>query len=263
MSPYVCISLPYFLGKALESTSELQAIRDSQVIAQLGAQWVEVQPTFTSDEYPVVSANRALAAAIQSHSDRIPLIFAPDCVSALGIMKGLESRQPAVLWFDAHGDFNTPETTPSGFLGGMPLAALVGRGNEALIQAIGLAPISESRVTITDARNLDPEEGRALRSSQVSFLPRLSDVHQTDWSGASLYIHLDTDVLDPSEMPTLHYPEPNGPSLDDLIGVLKHVRANTSITGVYFSLWDDSLPGAPQAKEATLRLIQTLVSKDQ
>lgn len=103
----------------------------------------------------------------------MPLIFASDCCSALGAMKGFEAQSPAVLWYDAHGDFNTWETTPSGFLGGMPLAWLVGRGDMQVMNGVGLSPILERDVFITDARNLDPGEAIALRESAVTHLPCL------------------------------------------------------------------------------------------
>ena len=89
-----------------------------------------------------------------------PVSIAGDCCSAIGMLTGLQRAgiDPTLVWFDAHGDFNTMETTLSGFLGGMPLAMLVGRGDLALPEAVGLAPLPESRVILTDGRDLDPPE---------------------------------------------------------------------------------------------------------
>ncbi len=256
---WVCIGVPYYIGESMDSDSELRTIRDT-IPAEIGAEWIEVQPAWQEGENPVITVNRTTAEVIASHPDCTPLVFAPDCVSAWGIMKGLEAKAPDVLWFDAHGDFNTPETTRSGYLGGMPLAAMVGRGNEDLMRGLSFSPISETKVTLTDARNLDPEEGELVRSSAVTHLKSIRDVLNVDWAKKPLYIHLDTDVLDPADMPTLNYPEPNGPSLDELIDVLKHVRQSASVAGIYISLWDDALPGADAARAATLQLTRTLVS---
>src|SRR5512136_997268 len=81
------------------------------------------------------------------HGDR-PVSLAGDCCTPLGVLAGLQQAGlvPVLLWLDAHGDFNTWETTPSGFLGGMPLAMLVGRGDQTMAQAVGLRPLPESRV---------------------------------------------------------------------------------------------------------------------
>jgi arginase len=260
MTQYVCLGAPYYLGQPLENPSELQTIRNHTLFSELSAEWVDVEPDFTRFLNPVTAVHAAIANAISQYPDHTPLIFAPDCVSALGIMKGLERQSPDVVWLDAHGDFNTPQTTPSGFLGGMPLAALVGRGNEALMQGLQLVPISESRVTLSDARNLDPGESQLLQSSAVTHLNLISDLEKVNWSGKPVYLHLDTDVVDPTDMPTLHYPEPNGPSLEAVASVVKHIARSSRLVGAYISLWDGRLPGADKAREATFHLVRALVS---
>lgn len=258
MTEYVCIGVPYWLGESHPDRTEVAAVQASGLAQELGAEWVEIAPDFGSDEPPVVAVNRALAQAIMAQRGRVPLVFASDCTSCLGMMKGLEAHQPDVLWYDAHGDFNTPETTPSGFLGGMPLAALVGRGNQHLMEGLGMEPIAETRVIISDARNLDPEEALALRASAVLHLPRIDDLMTYDWNGRTLYIHFDTDVVDSGEMPAMNYPEPGGPTLAQTAASLRHVVAQARPAGVLFSLWNDTLPGADRALQATLELVRAL-----
>ena len=146
-----------------------------------------------------------------------------DCTSCLGMVKGLEANSPAILWYDSHGDFNTPETSPSGFLGGMPLAALVGRGNQHLMRGINLQPIAESKVIISDVRNLDPEEGLMLRASDVTVCHTLDALNAATLPDGPLYIHYDTDVVDCAEMPAMSYPEPDGPSLQASIDSLSQI----------------------------------------
>jgi arginase len=119
---------------------------------------------------PVISVNRAIAEAIQAHHDAIPMIMAGDCTACVGAMKGLEAQSPHVLWYDAHGDYNTPETSPSGFLGGMPLAAMVGRGSQWMLEGVKMTPIAEERVVLIDARDLDPEEAQLVRESKTHAL---------------------------------------------------------------------------------------------
>lgn len=258
MSNYVCIAVPYWLGEHKPERSEVEAIRKSGIADELGAQWVEIQPDFASVDDPVIAVNRALAKTIQNHADKVPVVFASDCTSCLGMMKGLQAQAPAILWFDSHGDFNTPETSPSGFLGGMPLAALVGRGNQHLIRGMGLSPIAESDVMVTDVRNLDPEEGEQLRASEVRIFDKVEDLLSASLPEKALYIHFDTDVVDASEMPAMNYPEPNGPTLKQSVETLQHVIDNSRVSGILFSLWNDTLDGADVALSATLELVRIL-----
>lgn len=260
MPDFVCIGVPYYLGESKPDRREVEALRRSGVAAELGAEWIDIEPDFSAVDDPVVTVNRALAAAINAHSGKLPIVFANDCTSCLGMVKGLESRAPTVLWYDSHGDFNTPETSPSGFLGGMPLAALVGRGNQHLMRGLALEPIPEADVIITDVRNLDPEEGDMLRSSGVTIHETLDSLRNSGVPDRPLYIHFDTDVVDCKEMPAMSYPEPNGPGLEDCIQSLKFVFAQGNTAAILFSLWNQTLEGSDVAMAATRRLILSLKS---
>ena len=258
MSKYVCIGVPFYLGEAIAERREVEALRQSGIADELEAEWVDIAPDFAAADNPVVAVNRALAKTIRAHADKIPVVFANDCTSCLGMVKGLEAKSPLILWYDSHGDFNTPETTPSGFLGGMPLAALVGRGNQHLMRGLELAPIAEADVFITDVRNLDPEEGVMLRESEVTIFESLADLHTGPLPDKPLYIHFDTDIVDCAEMPAMSYPEPGGPSLNESIESLKRVLAPGNAAGILFGRWNDTLERSDEAMEATLRLIRAL-----
>ena len=260
MSQYVCIGVPYYLGESRPDRCEVGKLRQSGIADELDADWVDITPDFNAVDDPVVAVNRALAAAIQAHSGKLPVVFANDCTSCLGMVKGLSAKAPIILWYDSHGDFNTPETTPSGFLGGMPLAALVGRGNQHLMRGINLEPIPEADVIITDVRNLDPEEGVMLRSSEVTIHQSLDSLHIATLPDRPLYIHFDTDIVDCHEMPAMSYPEPNGPSLQECVLSLKRVLAQGNTAAILFSLWNETLDGADEALTATRRLILSLKS---
>jgi arginase len=261
MTPYVCIGVPYFLGELQPERTELATLYASGIASALNAPWVDVVPDFKSGLPSVVAVNRALSDVIAAHSDRVPLVFGQDCINSLGVMAGLQQRavDPEVLWYDAHGDFNTPATTITGFLGGMPLAALVGRGNRDLVDSIGLDAIAESLVTLTDARNLDAAEAEALATSGVAHLRYLRDVHQIEWGEEPLYVHIDLDVVDAAEMPAVTHPEQGGSSVAQLIETLLHVRESARIVAVSFTLWKGDLPGADVSLANTLRIIRGLV----
>ena len=258
MSKTICIGVPYYLGEKKSDRTEVQTLRAAGIAEELNAKWVEIEPDFQASDDPVVAVNRALAVTIQAYPDKVPVVFANDCTSCLGMVKGLEKRAPAVLWYDSHGDFNTPETTPSGFLGGMPLAALVGRGNQHLMRGIDLEPIAESDVIVSDGRNLDPEEGIMLRESQVTIYETLQALNTAALPEKPLYIHFDTDVVDCEDMPAMSYPEPDGPSLQESIDSLQHVISKSNMVGILFSLWNGTLSGSDRALAATLALIRAL-----
>lgn len=258
MPDYIFIGVPYWLGESKDGRTEVESVKNSGIAAELNAEWVDIQPDFDTYDNPIIAVNHAIADTIQANADKVPVVFASDCTSCLGMVKGLASHQPAVLWYDSHGDFNTPETSPSGFLGGMPLAAMVGRGNEHLMQGMELAPLAESDIIATDVRNLDPEEGEMLRGSDVTIYDTVDGLLTANLPDKPLYIHFDTDVVDSDDMPAMNYPEANGPSLEDTAKTLKHVIQETNTVGILFSLWNDTLEGADKALAGTLDLVRSL-----
>jgi arginase len=177
-----------------------------------------------------IGAAFALAGAVSVLVGRavadgaFPLILSGNCgPAALGAVAGL-GGSASVVWFDAHGDFNTPETTVGGFLDGMQLATLTGRCWSGLAAGIpGFRALPETAVGLVGARDLDPLEAKALAASGIervgvaslreqlpAVLNRLQDRH------SPAYLHLDLDVLDPSEGRVNPYAAPNGLTRADL-----------------------------------------------
>ena len=145
---------------------------------------------------------------------KLPVSIAGDCCTTLGMLTGLQraGRDPALIWFDAHGDFNTWETTPSGFLGGMPLAMMVGREEQTMPKAQALSPLAENRVILTDARDLDPGEKQLIEESDVIHLPDVKNLLNAMLPNAPLYIHIDMDIINPANAPAMNYLAAGGPS---------------------------------------------------
>ena len=103
-----------------------------------------------------------------------PFAIVGDCCQVIPVMAGLERAgvKPTLVWLDSHGDFNTWDTTPSGFLGGMPLAMLTGRGDQRMMQAVAQTTIADERVILSDGRDLDPGERLLVEQSEIRFLSR-------------------------------------------------------------------------------------------
>ena len=261
MTHYVCFGVPYYIGKHHTDRTEVETVERSGIADEIGAEWVNIEPDFAAAPDPLSAVNRALAQAIAAHPNCTPLIFASDCCSALGAVKGLSARHNdlAVLWFDAHGDFNTEETTPSGFLGGMPLAWLVGDGDQRYMRGIDLLPIAQADVIITDARDLDPEESVRLKESAITHLKKVDELFAVSLPNKPLYVHFDTDVVDIVEMPGMGYPAPNGPPLDMCVTALERVAQDGNVVGLLFSLWNGSLPTDGKSLAGVLRLARAFV----
>src|SRR5215217_3258315 len=120
-----------------------------------------------------VDLDRQLANAVAAARARgaFPLTLAGNCISSVGTVAGLGAGPTGVLWFDAHGDFNTPETTIGGFLDGMALATVVGRCWTSLAAGVpGFVPVAEENVVLVGARDLDPAEAALLAASGVVHL---------------------------------------------------------------------------------------------
>jgi arginase len=258
MPQFVCIGVPTFLGEHRADRAEVDAVKKSAFAGAIGAPWIDLAPDFGATGDPLVAVNRALAETVAAQRPAISIIFAADCVSALGAVKGL-GGDVGVIWYDAHGDFNTPETSPSGFLGGMPLAMLVGRGDVRLLEALDLAPLDERDVILTDARDLDPAEAVAVRTSAITHLPRVDQLLTAPLPAKPLYIHLDVDVVDPDELPVSGYPAPGGPRLDAVAATLARVARDGTVAGLLVSLCSDALSTDPLVLADMLRLVRAVV----
>lgn len=162
-----------------------------------------------------------------------------DCCQTLGVMAGLQRAglDPVLVWLDAHGDFNTPETSPSGFLGGMPLAMLVGRGDQTLMRQLSLAPMRETDVILSDARDLDPQERVSLKESAVRHVTRFEDVAANVPGGRPIFVHFDVDVIDSSEVPEVGYPVAGGPSAAAVRDLAARLRETGRLVAVSMTTW--------------------------
>jgi arginase len=169
----------------------------------------------------------AMARAVargRSDGGRPVVVACGDCLTALGAVAGLQAAgdDPAVVWFDAHGDVQTPETTSSGYLAGMALRLLTGYHPELIASRLGLRPVPEDRIVLVGARDLDPPEvtyldQAAIRRCQVTDLP------VAELPDGPLYVHVDLDVIDGAQLPGVRYPTPGGPDagqVADALGLL-------------------------------------------
>jgi arginase len=206
--------------------------------------------------------HRAIADAVAEAAR--PLLLSGDCPTSLGVVAGLQRRHRAiaVVWLDAHGDFNTPAITTSGYLGGMPLAMLAGHAPELFADPLGLRPVPEHTIVLADARDLDPAERDALAASQVRRIPATADAFRAALSRLGdlpVYLHVDVDIMDSTEVPGLRFPSGPGPSLGDIENCLNVITASADVTAACLACaWLPGQVSRPPAREAIARLAGAL-----
>jgi arginase len=176
----------------------------------------------------VFALTRRLAARVRSAvaDGAFPFVLAGDCNSCLGTVAGCGIDGLGVVWFDAHADFDSPETSQSGSLDGMGLAMLTGRGWQGLRGTVpGLAPIDEDHVVLTAVRDLAPPQWNRIRGSRVR-IPKSDNFSEADFRLAlddlhdrarRVYLHIDLDALDPREGTANQYSTPGGLTYPQLL----------------------------------------------
>jgi arginase len=169
----------------------------------------------------------------------VPALLAAECSIALTTLPAVAAKRPdaRVLWLDAHADFNTPDTTPSGYLGGMALAGAVGRWQHGL----GDGEMPPERVVLAGVRDLDEAEREALEGGPVTVIGS-SPVEtlvavKNALDGAPVYLHLDLDVIDPEEFPA-QFPAPGGLPAEKLYDLLEAVAADCELVGMEITAFE-------------------------
>jgi arginase len=191
----------------------------------------------------------------------VPLLMAGDCSISLTTLPTVLRHRPEakVLWLDAHGDYNTPDTTSSSFLGGMCLAGACGEWSSGLAD-----PIPAERVVLAGVRDLDPAERELLERSAAtvigaSVVETLVAV-QNALDGAPVYVHLDLDVLDPSIFPA-QFPAPGGLAPEKLYDLLEAVAEECELVGLEITAFEapDDEEERQEAAALALHVLEPLL----
>ena len=195
----------------------------------------------------VVHVHRALGGKDATGTPPRLILVGGDCTSNAGAMAGLKRRLPdarlAIAWFDAHGDFNIPTTTPSGNVWGMPFAMLCGRGDLALVASVSGPTVREEDAALLGGQVLDEQESRMLASSGIAhfgagMLAGAAGLAALEtWARVvggrtdGMYIAFDLDAIDQSEGIVVAMPEPKGLSLWTATVAIRLLAATNRIVG--------------------------------
>lgn len=175
---------------------------------------------------------------------RAVLVTGGNCSHSVGVLAGIQrARGPlariGMVWLDAHGDYNTPNTTISGMLGGMPVAVCAGLGHARWRELAGvMAPLPTERIVLVDVRNLDAEEERLIRSTATTVAAAAPGRPGADLRAAVdelaarcdlIYLHVDSDILDAALTPNHHTREAGGIDLAQAAAAMEVVLATGKV----------------------------------
>lgn len=194
---------------------------------------------------------RALAARVRD-TDDFPVVLSGHCGASMGVAAGLGADDLAVLWFDAHGDYNTPDATESGFLDGMCLAVMTGRCWRNLASTIpGFTPLDPRRVVHVGSRDYSPGEREALLRDGVRMEPRFDRL-----DAARILVHVDLDVIDASYGRANPYACEGGLSPEDVLRVIDEARRALPIAGLTIASYDPGCDADGRIAAAAERIVR-------
>jgi len=273
-SPIAMIGVPTALGGHLSGMEHTPAeMRALGIVERLGvrpgladvrvhdAGDVSISPGYLPDHDPRAKNRAAICAFLPRERDLVAatlaagaagadarlLVLGGDCTAHAGALAGLRAARPdarfAIAWFDAHGDFNTPDTTPSGNVWGMPFAMLLGRGDPDLVAAADGPTVMEQDAALFGGQVLDETESRMLAASRVAqfgagMLGTESGRAAVEgWARAvasrvdGIYIAFDMDCLDAAGGWAVTMPEPDGLALETAVAVIRILAAAMPVVG--------------------------------
>jgi arginase len=177
-----------------------------------------------------------------------PVLLSGSCFAGLGMVAGMSESSPGVVWFDAHGDFNTPDSTVDGYFDGMGLAVLTGEAWRSMSgDSMGGGTVPESAVVLVGARDFDPAEQIRLEASAIRHLPP-----ETIDSGEAvvkavgalrpvptgLYVHVDLDVVDAEEARVNIYSVPGGLTASQLGSQIRSLMESCPVRALSLTAYD-------------------------
>lgn len=233
----------------------------SRIARELNAEAIEIEPpdAWRHEIGTAFQLNRALASRVRE-SREFPVVLSGNCGSAVGTAAGIGTDDLAVLWFDAHGDYNTPDTTDSGFLDGMAMAILTGRCFTNLASTIpGFAPVPPRRTMHVGARDYSPGERDALLADHVHLVePPLHDISFDGIDAKRILVHVDLDVIDPQFGRANPYAVGGGLSPDDVLRVIALARERFELAALVIASYDPACD--PEGKIAAIgaRIVRSI-----
>jgi arginase len=203
----------------------------------------------------------------------LPIILSGNCSATVGVMAGHNSTTTGVIWFDAHGDCETPETTTSGFLDGMAISMLLNRSWQNLLARHQLhSPLTGKNIALIGARDLSNHEEQFIKTTGINHITVDEIKHfNTDAiksicsefvrSGMQkIHVHVDVDVIDPLVAPSNSYAVGKGLSTKEVFNMIDACKRVIPIASATISSYDPSLDGNNKMLQVINTLVQNIVN---
>lgn len=206
-----------------------------------------------------------------STSGEFPVILSGSCAyPGVGVVAGLAEEAPAVVWFDAHGDFNDPETGDSGYFDGMGVSVLTGSAWQGMLATVdGAGPIPETSVLHVGGRDFDDPEIVRVEASELNLLTvdGVRGVGLPDALAAlrpkpsGVYLHLDLDVLDGDELPVNVYSASDGLTAEELEDAVTSILDAQPVRAMSLTAYDPTVDEADAIPAIALQLLRRLAER--
>ena len=278
------IQVPFMAGDGTHAASHgpgrlveacVERLRGDRVGGAVEHVRVELPPEATFPDVVAASGavNQRLCVAVRHAvtAGRLPIILAGSCDAAVGVVSGLpDGDRCGLVWIDAHGDFNTPESSVSGFLPGMSLAMVVGHCHRPLWSAVGgRGPLQEADVVLVGVRSLSPDqEVDRLRRSAIQVIPWQHGQPVGDVALAldrlagrvnQVYLHIDNDALDPIIAPgVVDEPVAGGLTMAAVRAVIRDVEIRFRIAAATIATYTPANDHDDKTLETDLTIIELL-----
>ena len=241
---------------------------------RVDVQCIEVETDPMNPIKTTFEVNRLLArqVGVALESGKFPMVLAGNCNNCVGAIAGLHQENLGVIWFDAHGDFNTPETSYSGYLDGMALALATGDCWQGLLDTIpGFIPVAGNHIVHIGGRDIDPKESArfsrggatlvdskslqtiGIRQGLEAAFQSLS--HHTD----RVYVHIDMDIVDPVVARSKNFAPTGGLTVEQVVEALHMIQEYFNIRAGTIAACDPDSDREGRAITAGLTFAQVLV----
>jgi arginase len=277
----VClIQVPFHAGDERHgSSSGPQRLSEAGAVELLAARGIGARAEVVDRTGPFrdtasssAEVNRRIAALVREAVDagELPVVLAGSCNAALGVLAGFDHSRCGAVWLDAHADFNTPESTASGFFAGMSAAIAAGHCYRDYWSQIGdNTRVAEEAFVMLGVRDVSPEaERERLRASAIRVVewqdgkPRGDVVAALDHlSGrvSEVYLHVDFDVFAPDVAPGVaDEPVPGGLSVDDAEGIVRATAERFRVRAVTLATYTPDRDRDDKTLRVALRLIELI-----
>ena len=275
------IQVPYDLGREEVGMGKapprfLQAGADHLLAEQgyeVSVERVQRAQPYRDEHSAIADVQRQLADAVREAMEqgKVPVVLGGTCNVSLGTLGGFDHAGTGIIWFDAHGDFNTPETTISGYFAGMPLAIVTGHCYQDLWAQVGNStPVREAHTLLAGVRDLDPPERQLLEHSEVAVVTTqamkngglatqfVEQLNRLAGRTQEIYLHVDLDVLDPEMAPGVDFRAPDGLSEAELAQALHSIGERFQVRAIALTAYNPDRDREDKTLHVGLRVLAML-----